>query len=160
MDKQEHQNGTGRSTSVIRQDIAQGGENISQTVEQLGQRIQEKLDWREYVKASPYLTLGIAAGLGCLASGLLRKRTTPGERLARILAEKVGDSLGSLRNEAAGPGLIKATLLAIAVKTAADWLQNADSTAAPVDDAGPRLRQDSGLTIHSKVDTSTIKMNC
>jgi hypothetical protein len=139
MDKQEPQSGTGRSTDVIRQDIAQGGENISQTVEQLGQRIQEKLDWREYVKASPYLTLGAAAGLGYLAWGLLRKRTTPGERLARILAEKAGDSLGGLRTEAAGPGLIKATLLAIAVKTAANWLQNADSTADPVDNAGGQL---------------------
>jgi hypothetical protein len=136
MDKRESQSGTGRSTSVIRQNIAQGGENISQTVEQLGQRIQEKLDWREYVKNSPYLTLGIAASLGCLASGLLRKRTTPTERLVRIIADQVGDSLGSLHAKAAGPGLIQATLLAIAVKTAVGWLQNADSTAAPVDDAG------------------------
>lgn len=141
MDKQESQNGsgqadTGRSTNVIRQDIAQGGANISQTVEQLGQRIQEKLDWREYVKASPYLTLGAAAGLGYLAWGLLRKRTTPTERLVRIIADQVGDSLGGLHAKAAGPGLIQATLLAIAVKTAVGWLQNTDSTATPVDDAG------------------------
>jgi hypothetical protein len=136
MDKQESQSSTGRNTNVIRQDIAQGGENISQTVEQLGQRIQEKLDWREYIKASPYLTLGIAAGLGCLASGLLRKRTTPTERLVRIITDQVGDSLGSLHAKAAGPGLIQATLLAMAVKTAVGWLQNTDSTAAPVDDTG------------------------
>jgi hypothetical protein len=141
MDKREHQNGTGqantgRSTDVIRQDIARGGANISQTVEQLGQHIQEKLDWREYVKASPYWTLGAAAGLGYLAWGLLQKRTTPTERLVRIVAEKVGDSLGHLHDKAAGPGLIEATLLAIAVKAAANWLQNADSTAAPIDDAG------------------------
>ena len=116
---------------MIRQDIAQGGENISQTVEQLGQRIQEKLDWREYVKASPYLTLGAAAGLGFLASGLLQKRTTPAERLARILAEKVGDSLGGLRNEAAGPGLIKATLMAIAVKTAVELVTECRLDSSP-----------------------------
>lgn len=143
MDKKEHQSSTGqadtgRSTNVIRQDIARGGENISQTVEQLGQRVKEKLDWREYVKASPYWTLGAAAGLGYLAWGLLRKRTTPGERLARILAAKVGDSHGSLHAKAAGPGLIQATLLAIAVKTAVGWLQNADSTANPCDNNGPQ----------------------
>jgi ElaB/YqjD/DUF883 family membrane-anchored ribosome-binding protein len=141
MDKREHRSSTGRAdverrTEAIRQDIAQGGANISQTVEQLGLRIQEKLDWREYVKASPYLTLGAAAGLGCLAWGLLRERTTPTERLVRIIADKVGDSLGGLHAQAAGPGLIKATLLAIAVKTAVGWLQNDDSTATPVDDAG------------------------
>ena len=139
MDKKEHQSGTeqadtDRDTSVIRQDIAQGGENISQTVEQLGQRVREKLDWREYVKASPYLTLGAAAGLGYLAWGLLRKRTTPTERLARIIADQVGDSLGGLHAKAAGLGLIEATLLAVAAKTAANWLHNADSTTAPVDD--------------------------
>jgi TRAP-type mannitol/chloroaromatic compound transport system permease large subunit len=85
------------------------------------------------------LTLGIAAGLGCLASGLLRKRITPTERLTHIIAEKVGDSLGSLHAQAAGPGLIQATLLAMAVKTAVGWLQNADSTADPVDDAGQQI---------------------
>ena len=141
MDKREHQNGngqaeSGRSSDEIRQDIAQGGEKISQTVEELGHRVKEKLDWREYVKASPCWTLGAAAGLGYLASGLLRKRTTPTERLVRILADQAGESLGGLHAKAVGPGLIKATLLAVAVKTAANWLQNPDSTEAPVDDAG------------------------
>jgi hypothetical protein len=137
MDKREHPGSTGyRSTDVIRQDIAQGGQNISQTVEQIGQRVKEKLDWRQYVKTSPYLTLGAAAGLGYLAAGLLRKRTTPTQRLVRILADQVGDSLGGVRTQAARPSLIKATLLTIAVKTAANWLQNGDSTAAPVGNNG------------------------
>ena len=53
-----------RSTEEIRQDIAKGEENISQTVEQIGERIKEKLDWRGYVRDSPYWALGVAAGLG------------------------------------------------------------------------------------------------
>lgn len=141
MDKRERHNGTGqaesgRSTDEIRQDIAQGGERLSQTVKQLGHRVKEKLDWREYVKDSPYWTLGAAAGLGCLAGGLLRRRTTPTERLVRILADQAGEALGGLRAKAVGPGLITATLLAVAVKTAANWLHNPDSTEAPVNDAG------------------------
>ena len=57
-----------RSSDDIRQDIVKGEENISQTVEQIGERIKEKLDWREYVKDSPYVALGAAAGIGYLAS--------------------------------------------------------------------------------------------
>lgn len=57
-----------RNTEDIRNDISKKEDNIQQTVEQIGERIKEKLDWREYVKASPYWALGTAAGLGCLAS--------------------------------------------------------------------------------------------
>ena len=39
-----------RSSEHIRRDIAQGEENINQTVEKIDERIQEKLDWPGYVK--------------------------------------------------------------------------------------------------------------
>ena len=58
-----------RSTEDIRQDIAKEKENISQTIEQIGERINEKLAWRGYVKESPYWALGAAAGLGYLPHG-------------------------------------------------------------------------------------------
>ena len=76
-----------RSTEDIRQDIAKKEENISRTVEQIGERITEKLDWRGYVKDSPYWALGAAAGLGYLASGMFRTRTTPMERIMDPIAE-------------------------------------------------------------------------
>lgn len=125
-----------RRTEDIRQDIAKGEENISQTVERIGERLQEKLDWRGYVKDSPYLAVGVAAGLGYLASGLFVKRATPMERFMGSIAEGVHDSLAGLGVGAAGSGLIKATLLGIATKAAATWIKNATSKAVESDNAG------------------------
>ena len=85
-----------RSTEDIRQDITKEEQNLSQTVEQIGERIKEKLDWRAYVKDSPYWALGAAAGLGYLASGMFITRTTPMERIMGSIAEEVRDSLGGV----------------------------------------------------------------
>jgi hypothetical protein len=126
-----------RSTEDIRRDIAKKGENLSRTIEQLGERIQEKLDWREYVKDYPYWAVGAAAGLGFLASGIFRTRATPRERIIKSLNGEVRDSLDSLRAGVTGPGLIKVTLLSIAAKAAASWIKNANSTAMAGRDTVP-----------------------
>jgi ElaB/YqjD/DUF883 family membrane-anchored ribosome-binding protein len=117
-----------RSSEDIRRNIAKEKENISQKVDQIGERIQEKLDWREYVKDSPYLAIGIAAGLGYIGSRVLITRTTPMERIMDSIAGEVRGSLGGLIPGAAGPGLIKMTLLGITTKAAAGWIKNAVST--------------------------------
>ena len=127
-----------RSTEEIRQDIAKKEENISQAVEQIGERIKEKLDWRGYVKDSPYWALGAAAGLGYLASEIFITRTTPMERIMGSIAEEVRDTLGDLRAGAAGPGLIKVALLSIATKAAVSWMKNATSTDVASGGAVPR----------------------
>ena len=127
-----------RSTEVIRQDIAKNEENISQTVEQIGERIKEKLDWHGYVKNSPYLAIGAAVGIGYLASKMFQARTTPKEQLMRSIAEEVRESLGSMRAVNAGPSLIKMTLLGIATTAAANWINNATSKKAANDDAEPQ----------------------
>ena len=141
-----------RSSEEIRQDIAKGEENLSQTVEQIGERIKEKLDWRGYVKDSPYWALGAAAGLGYLASGMFVTRTTPMERIMDSIAEKARDSLGGLLVGAAGPGLIKVTLLGIATKAAAGWIKNATATAG-ASGGGPRPQTGGGSTINPRIDT-------
>jgi len=117
----------GRSTEDIRQDIAREEENISRTAQQIGDRIKEKLDWSEYVKDSPYWTLGAAVGIGFFASRALQTRTTPMERIMGSLAEEVRDSLGGL-NGAAGPSLAQVTLLGIGMKLTAKLIRNAIST--------------------------------
>jgi hypothetical protein len=127
-----------RGTEDLRQDIAKGKESISQTVEQIGERIKEKIDWRGYVKESPYWALGAAAGLGYLASRMFTRRTSPIERLMRPIAEEVRDSLGGMLAGAAGSGLIKVTLMGIATKAAASWIMNATSTAVANDGAATR----------------------
>jgi ElaB/YqjD/DUF883 family membrane-anchored ribosome-binding protein len=142
-----------RSTEDIRQDIAKEKENISQTVEQIGERIKEKMDWRGYVKESPYWALGAAAGLGYLASRMFLTRTTPMERIMRPIAKEVRGSIGGMLAGAAGSSLIKVTLLGIATKAAARWLKNATSTAAASGDVGHRAQTERGSTITPRVDT-------
>lgn len=121
----------GRSTEDIRQDIVREEENLSRTAQQIGDRIKEKLDWSEYLKESPYWVLGIAVGIGVFASRVLKKRTTPMERIMNSLAKEVRGSLGGLHVGAAGPNLAQATLLGIGTKLVAEWIRNANSTTGP-----------------------------
>jgi hypothetical protein len=144
-----------RSSSDIRQDIAQGEENISQTVAQIGELIEEKLDWREYVKDSPYLAIGAAAGLGFLASRIFIARATPMERIMGSIAREVRGSLGGVLVGAAGSGLIRATLRSVATKAAASWIKKALSTDSAGDGAGPRSRTGRDSTVSPEADTST-----
>jgi ElaB/YqjD/DUF883 family membrane-anchored ribosome-binding protein len=142
-----------RGSEDIRQDIAKEKESISQTVEQIDDRIKEKIDWRGYVKDSPYWALGAAAGLGYLASRMFIRRTTPMERIMRPIAEGVRDSLGGMLAGAAGSGLIKVTLMGIATKAAANWIMNATSTAVASRGAGPRPQTGQGSTVSPRVDS-------
>jgi len=125
-----------RSTSKIREDIAKGEESISQTVEQISERFQEKLEWRGYVKNSPYWAMGVAVGLGYLASGMFQKRMTPTERLMGSISKEARSALGGLITGVAAPSLIKMTLLGMATKAATGWLKNA--TALSDDDTEPQ----------------------
>lgn len=125
-----------RSSEEIRQDIAKEKENISETVDQIGVRINEKLDWREYVKESPYWAIGAAAGLGYLAPRAFITRTTPMERIVGAVVEEVHGSLGGLLGKAAGPGLVMLTLQVMATKVAVNWIKKAISTNAPSGGAG------------------------
>jgi ElaB/YqjD/DUF883 family membrane-anchored ribosome-binding protein len=76
-----------RSAEEIRHDIADKRESLSKTVDRLGERIHQTLDWREYIGDHPYAALGIAAGLGFLIWGIFRPRPTSGERIMDALAE-------------------------------------------------------------------------
>jgi ElaB/YqjD/DUF883 family membrane-anchored ribosome-binding protein len=156
MDEREHldkekEAGVERSSEDIRQDIAREKENVSQTVEQIGERIKEKMDWRGYVRDSPYWAIGAAAGLGYLASGMFKKRPTPMERMMASIDKKVRDSLVGLLVGAAGPGLIKATLLGIATKSAIGWIKSAGSTGEGSGGAGPRPQTERGSPISPRV---------
>jgi ElaB/YqjD/DUF883 family membrane-anchored ribosome-binding protein len=143
-----------RSSEDIRQDIAKEEENISQTVAQIGELIEEKLDWREYVKDSPYLAIGAAAGLGYLASRMLISRATPMERIMGSIAKEVRGSLGGVVAGAAGSSLILVTLQSIATKAVASWIKKAISADA-ADDSGLQPRTGRGSTVSPKADAPT-----
>jgi hypothetical protein len=142
-----------RGSEDIRQDIAKEKESISQTVEQIGDRINEKIDWRGYVRDSPCWALGAAAGLGYLASRMFIRRTTPMERIMRPIAEGVRDSLGGMLAGAAGSGLIKVTLMGIATKAAANWIMNATSTDVASRGADPIPQTGLGSTVSPRVES-------
>lgn len=142
-----------RSAEDIRQDIAKRGDKISEAVEQIGERIKDKLDWRGYVKDAPYWALGAAAGLGYLASRMFRTRTTPMERIMGSVAEEVRDSLGGLLAGAAGPSLIKVTLIGLATKAAASLIKNATAPDGTSDGAVPRPQTGRCPTARPRADT-------
>lgn len=120
-----------RSAEAIRQDIAARRESISETVDRLGDRIHETLDWREYVGEYPYVALGIAAGLGFLVSGIFKfkREPTPRERILDALAEitedltdRVRGSIEDVVPKKGGPGkTIKAAATAAVTKAALDF---------------------------------------
>jgi ElaB/YqjD/DUF883 family membrane-anchored ribosome-binding protein len=138
-----------RNSEDIRQDIAQGEEDLSQTVDLIGERIKETLDWHEYVRDSPYLAIGGAAGLGYLASRVFAKRATPLERVMGSIGGRVRDSLGGL----VGPSLIRGALLGLATKAAAGWIERSVSTAGTHGDAAPRSQTGPNPTIDPSRDT-------
>ncbi|SDB61536.1 hypothetical protein SAMN05660653_03207 [Desulfonatronum thiosulfatophilum] len=114
-----------RSVEDIRQDIAREKENISHTVEQIGSRFKSKMDWREQVSKNPYISLGVAASLGYLASRALMPRPTPLERLLHPIADEVRDTLQVLMPPRSGPGIIRLTLTGIATRIASNMLKDA-----------------------------------
>ena len=69
------------------------------------------------------------------------------------VADEVRDSLGGLLAPAAGPGLIKVTLLGFATKAAVGWLKNATSTAVANGGAEPRQQKRRVSSMSPKVDT-------
>lgn len=115
-----------RSAEEIRLDIAAKRDSITETVDKLGDRIQETLDWREYIAEYPVVALGVAAGVGFLVSGIFKREPAPTERLMDALADTVEDitdrfrdSIGDVIPNKKGPGkTVKAAVVA-AISSAA-----------------------------------------
>jgi len=123
--------GPERSATDIRNDIAARRESITQTVDQLGEKIHEVLDWKGYVRRYPYASLGLAVGTGFLVSRIFKKKSSPVDRLVEAIsdrAERLGDDLRKsatrLIMKTAAPGLFRGTLYGIAGKALMQYLQN------------------------------------
>lgn len=118
-----------RSAEAIRQDIAAKRDTISETVDKLGDRIHETLDWREYIGDYPMVAIGVAAGVGFLVSGIFKHRPTPQERIMDAVAditEDLTDRVSSVAGTALKKKLIsgktvKAALTATVTKAALDF---------------------------------------
>jgi ElaB/YqjD/DUF883 family membrane-anchored ribosome-binding protein len=126
--------GAERSAEEIRQDIAARRESITDTVDRLSDRFQETLDWKAYVSDYPLAALGVAAGLGFLASRIFKPRRSAGRRIKDALAYGLEDLTGRFHNQLenvaphrSGLGLgktVKAAMAGLITKAATDYLQN------------------------------------
>ena len=80
----------------------------------------------------PVVALGVAAGLGFLASGILKPRATPTERMKDALADCFEDFTGRFRSQlddvtTRRPGVsqtVKAAATGLLVKAATDFVRN------------------------------------
>ena len=120
-----------RSSTEIRNDIAARRESITQTVDQLGEKIHEAFDWRGYVRRYPYACVGMAVGTGFLVSRIFKKKASPIDRLMEAVsdrAEQLGEDLRKsamkLVVKTVSPGLVRGTLYGIAGKALMQYLQN------------------------------------
>ncbi|HWP44605.1 MAG TPA: hypothetical protein VNO14_15265 [Blastocatellia bacterium] len=128
-----------RSAQEIRQDIAAKRESISETVDKLGNRIQQSLDWREYVVDYPLASLGIAAGLGFLVSRIFRRKPTPRERIMDALAEVAEDMSDRFRSnldsvvakQRTAGSAVKAAATTMITKAAVDFAKKKLGVTAP-----------------------------
>lgn len=138
-----------RSAVTIRQDIAAKRESISETVDKLGERIQETFDWHEYVADYPVAALGLAAGAGFLIAGIFKRRPTPQERIfdaVAELAEDVTDRVGGvmagmIQKKLFSGRTVKAAATAMLAKAAVDVLKNRISGAIAGEKSRPTQRQ-------------------
>jgi ElaB/YqjD/DUF883 family membrane-anchored ribosome-binding protein len=120
-----------RSVEEIRNDIAARRAAIATTVDRLGDKVEQTLDWRTYVNEHPMVALGIAAGVGMLAGRLFKPRPSPRQRILDAFADTMDDMRGQVRsviNQSTErrPGLggaVKAAATAMVTKAAADYLQ-------------------------------------
>jgi ElaB/YqjD/DUF883 family membrane-anchored ribosome-binding protein len=126
-----------RSAREIRKDIAAKRETISETVDKLGERIHQTLDWREYVAEYPGVALGLAAGVGFLVSGIFRREPTPQERIMDAVAD-IADDLTDRISDVAGDAIkrkmvsgktVKAAIFAMVTKAAVDFAKQKAMTA-------------------------------
>lgn len=120
---------TERSAQEIRHDIAERREQITEAVDKLNDRVQETLDWRSYLAEHPLATLGLAAGVGFLISGIFKPRPTPRDRILDAMAESVEDITSRIRSSIdmlpvkvlGSRRTIKTAITALATKAAADY---------------------------------------
>jgi hypothetical protein len=97
--------GPERSAEEIRRDIASTRESITETVDQLSDRFGQTLDWRTHVADRPLIALAVAAGIGFLAAGLFKRRSSAKDRITDALADAVEDMTDRFRNQLDGLGL-------------------------------------------------------
>jgi ElaB/YqjD/DUF883 family membrane-anchored ribosome-binding protein len=121
-----------RSADEIRRDIKAERETIAHTVDTLGGKLQNALDWKAYVREAPFVSVGVAAGLGAAVAALLKKRRAPMDRIVEA-ASRSSRRAGSRSLLSAGVYTLITKALADLAKTAvSDIAQGGARAQGPV----------------------------
>jgi ElaB/YqjD/DUF883 family membrane-anchored ribosome-binding protein len=114
-----------RSSEEIRQNILAKEEEIAETFGEISERVKETLDWRGYIAQAPFLSLGVAAGVGIMASQILLPRPpTVMERITETVGEELGHGVrGYLRGS--GQSMLKSSLWGLAATVALGLVKRA-----------------------------------
>lgn len=107
-----------RSIEEIRQNIDKTRNEITDTVDQLGEKLKQTVDWRSYVNEYPVVAVGGAALIGFyLTRKLLKPRRAPLDELVENLIRTTRDALVPQRKS------MFVTVLTLAGKYAFDQYQ-------------------------------------
>jgi hypothetical protein len=112
-----------RTAETIQRDIAAKRESISETVDRLSARIQDKVDWRQWVSQYPYVAIGTAAGLGALPTQ--RMGEALGDMVESTL-EDIQQSLGDVALQTMRPVIVKSSLGLAVGKTVIEFIKRAN----------------------------------
>jgi ElaB/YqjD/DUF883 family membrane-anchored ribosome-binding protein len=82
-----------RSIEEIRQDIERTRQNISGTVDTLGAKLHEQLDWREYVRRKPFVAVGVGVGAGLLISRMIVSKPKPPANFSDFIASTLAKTV-------------------------------------------------------------------
>lgn len=86
-----------RDLDHVLRDIVVKREAVSHTVERLGTRIDETLDWRIQTARHPYVAFAAAAGVGFWMSGLFTPKATPVRRALDVVSRTIGEVAEGVR---------------------------------------------------------------
>src|SRR5690242_2867971 len=90
----EARSGNDRSIEEIRQNIEKTRSELTDTVDQLGEKFKETFDWKKYISDYPFVALGGATLIGfVLTRTLLGRRQSNTEELIKNLIKIGADSL-------------------------------------------------------------------
>ena len=121
-----------RSAMAIRREIEANREGISETIDKLGERINQTLDWHQYVAEYPAIALGLAAGAGFLLAAAFKRHPTPQERILDAVADLTEDMTdriggvvsGMIQRRLLSGGTLKTAAAALAAKAAVEFFKN------------------------------------
>lgn len=109
-----------RSIEDIRHDIERTRQNISGTVDSLGAKLHEQLDWREYIRRKPFVAIGVGVGAGLVISRMIVARPKPPATLSDFIADILAKTVRQIRpkEESFATGAVKMLAGVVATQVA------------------------------------------